>query len=843
LAEEQDAAVVEAACNNFVHVMDLESKIDWVGVNNENSAFCWTTKGKESYRGWWKQRFLITHQDIVPARDAIWRAAEASWWSWECGSRPFHWRWPDFYQEVIRDGLKVHFQEAPPKYKRSQRDMTDDAMKLQVIKKLMKARERGYIAPGLVESLTAFFAVPKGEDDIRLVYDGSVSGLNLCIWVPRFFLPTLRTHLRAVDEHTYMADVDIGEMFLNFILHRELQTLAGVDITHYFPKDAKDTADGRATKVWETWQRAAMGLRSSPYQAVQAMGVAEEVIRGSRMDPTNVFRWDDIVLNLPGSGDYDPSKPWVYKVRLEDGRIAADLFIFVDDLRPTGPSRRDAWLAARQAASKLNFLGIQDAPRKRRASSRSPGAWAGGVIKTTDDGVFVMTSQEKWDKAKAQIEEVRIMLERDPNKLNRKRLEQIRGFLQYVTQTYTSLTSFLIGFHMTIDSWRPGRDDEGWRYAQTLWEQMKKEDEDWSREEVNPEEVPVTVEAVPRFKDDLKALGRLMSAEHPPLKRARCKRTSKVYYGFGDASGSGFGATIQIEDEIHYEYGQWCSEVTEERSSNWRELNNLVEALERTVEEHDMHGCEIFIFTDNSTAEAAFWKGTSKSRLLFELVLRLKELELKHGLQLHVVHVSGKRMIAEGTDGLSRADHGEGVLLGKDIRFFIPLHLDPTVREPKVSEWISDVTRGLDFKVLKPSGWFDDAHNDGNFVWTIPPAAAEVVVEQLGFVRLKRPNSMHILIVPRLMTGRWRKHLTRGTDGYSRLEDKDVWDLSSHHEPLLIFVCLPFHSAKPKLQERSRLLDRISRTLYEQRVPQTRSGRRRDILRQLFWEARKLCPL
>jgi hypothetical protein len=74
-----------------------------------------------------------------------------------------------------------------------------------------------------------------------------------------------------------MADADSGEMFLNFILHRELQSLVGVDLTHYF--DSKDK-DGRATKIWETWQRAAMGLRSSPYQAVQAMGVAEEVIRG-----------------------------------------------------------------------------------------------------------------------------------------------------------------------------------------------------------------------------------------------------------------------------------------------------------------------------------------------------------------------------------------------------------------------------------------------------------------------------------------------------------------------------------------------------------------------------------
>jgi hypothetical protein len=77
------------------------------------------------------------------------------------------------------------------------------------MKKLTKVRQRGYIAPGIIASLTLFFEVEKGEDDIRLVYDGSVSGLNLSIWVPRFFLPTIRTHLWAVDENTYMADVDI----------------------------------------------------------------------------------------------------------------------------------------------------------------------------------------------------------------------------------------------------------------------------------------------------------------------------------------------------------------------------------------------------------------------------------------------------------------------------------------------------------------------------------------------------------------------------------------------------------------------------------------------------------
>jgi hypothetical protein len=294
----------------------------------------------------------------------------------------------------------------------------------------------------MVASLTAFFEVEKGDDDIRLVYDGSVIGLNLSIWVPRFFLPTIQTHLRAVDKNTYMADVDIGEMFLNFILHRELQSLAGVDLTNYFPMDDK------GSKVWEAWQQAAMGLASSPYQCVQAMGVAEEVIRGDRKEPGNVYRWDTVEMNLPGSEDYDPNRPWVCKLRMDDKRIAADLFIFVDDLRPTGSSRKEAWQAARRAASTLNFLGIQDAPRKRRDSSQNPGAWAGSVIRTGKDGVHMLTSQEKWDKAKRLLHEVWTMLEDRPEKLSRKRLEQIRGFLQYVAQTYSGFASYLIRFHI-----------------------------------------------------------------------------------------------------------------------------------------------------------------------------------------------------------------------------------------------------------------------------------------------------------------------------------------------------------------------------------------------------------
>jgi hypothetical protein len=66
----------------------------------------------------------------------------------------------------------------------------------------------------------------------------------------------------------------------------------------------------------------------------------------------------------------------------------------------------------------------------------------------------MLTSQGKWDKAKRLLQEFCAMLEYNPGNISQKRLEQIRGFLQYIVQTYSSLASFLIGFHMTIDGFR-----------------------------------------------------------------------------------------------------------------------------------------------------------------------------------------------------------------------------------------------------------------------------------------------------------------------------------------------------------------------------------------------------
>ena len=116
------------------------------------------------------------------------------------------------------------------------------------------------------------------------------------------------------------------------------------------------------------------------------------------------MRWDSIILNLVGSKEYNPSLPNVYKWDSIAKRIAGDLVAFIDDLRAIGYTLEQAWLIARWIASKLEFLGVQDAPRKRRLDN---GPWAGGLFDTIDGKITKTVTKAKWKKGKDYIKELR----------------------------------------------------------------------------------------------------------------------------------------------------------------------------------------------------------------------------------------------------------------------------------------------------------------------------------------------------------------------------------------------------------------------------------------------------
>jgi hypothetical protein len=319
----------------------------------------------------------------------------------------------------------------------------------------------------------------------------------------------------------------------------------------------------------------------------------------------------------------------------------------VDDVRSIGNTLEEARAVARVVASRLTYLGLQDAPRKRRDASQTPGAWAGSIVWTINGQVCVSASQERWDKAKAMIKWMTDSISLGAT-INFKQLESHRKFLIYLVRTYPAINPYLKGIHLLLDSWRPWRQDDGWKM--TLAEintamALKADSHD-----VEPvgcgEKAPRSVSWVPRFPDDVEALTALFASPTPPQRSMRLSASATAIYQFGDASGSGFGSSLIIDGEVFYRHGQWSTTFSKE-SSNFRELANLIHAIEDAYDKGLLFNAELFVFTDNSAAEGAFYKGTSPSRKLFDLVLRLRKLQMSGGLTVHVIHVAGKRMIAQ----------------------------------------------------------------------------------------------------------------------------------------------------------------------------------------------------
>ena len=67
-----------------------------------------------------------------------------------------------------------------------------------------------YILNGWVESITHMFCVPKGEDDIRMVYNGTSFRLNAVLWAPHFSLPVMNHTLRSLLKGFWQCDMDVG---------------------------------------------------------------------------------------------------------------------------------------------------------------------------------------------------------------------------------------------------------------------------------------------------------------------------------------------------------------------------------------------------------------------------------------------------------------------------------------------------------------------------------------------------------------------------------------------------------------------------------------------------------
>jgi len=488
-------------------------------------------------------------QDVEAGKDCLWYAMATDWWDWTLGSRPFFWRWNAPHQESVRDGFAPWVQSPLPRYRRPQPFEKDKVVREKVASKLSAVRSRKYLRKDEVRSLTSFFSVPKGDQDICMVYDASKSSLNKSLWAANFGLPTVETLCRSVDPTCWMGDLDIGEMFLNFPLHPDLQPFCGVDLKPYF-----GGRDNSHKSIWERWVCCVMGLKPSPFWCIKFLLLALETIFGDHKDPTNPFYWDTVQLNLPGCIAYDPSQPKLQRRRSDTDRLAAFIISCVDDMRSGGATEEACWGILHRVSSRAAYLGIQVATRKTRPPSPQPGPWAGAMVVLDGIGVGVKATQDKWDKTKGQLMHIQQLLQQG-GMLDRKLLESYRGSLVYLQRTYPAITPYVKGFHLSIDGWRENRDAEGWKIP----------------DKRVPVEVNLTppsfVSSVPRLSLDVAALLRLFKAAEPPVRWVRGNQITEVVYSFGDASGSGYGRTFGDHEQVGYTHGVWDAAMMDQTSN------------------------------------------------------------------------------------------------------------------------------------------------------------------------------------------------------------------------------------------------------------------------------------
>jgi hypothetical protein len=249
------------------------------------------------------------------------------------------------------------------------------------------------------------------------------------------------------------------------------------------------------------------------------------------------------------------------------------------------------------------------------------------------------------------------------------------------------------------------------------------------------------------------------------------------------------------------------------QSSNFKEFENVVQTIEEESRNGMLMGASLYLFTDNSTVEGALFKGNTPSRKLFNLVVRFRKVQMAYNAEIIVSHVAGTRMIAQGTDGVSRGLLTDGVNAGLEMLSFVPLHLSATERIPSLYSWVCSWL-GQEAELITPNQWFNRGHShdggcydekgfwrikigSGKFIWAPPPAAADVAVEELRKALTKRLDCTHVFLCPRLLTPQWQRHLNKACDLVLFMPaGSEIWPCEMF-EPLTIGFVFPFLSVRP----------------------------------------------
>jgi hypothetical protein len=250
-------------------------------------------------------------------------------------------------------------------------------------------------------------------------------------------------------------------------------------------------------------------------------------------------------------------------------------------------------------------------------------------------------------------------------------------------------------------------------------------------------------------------------AENELNRPIRYNKAAMLSPTWGDGSGTGTGGTIQVAMGPTQQWqGQWLPCVLS-NSSNWKEAHTCLLTMQQMWRSYGtaLRGTTVFYFTDNATTYYALRKGSSRIPSLHALVREIRLLCQQLGCLLEPVHVPGKVMINQGTDGLSRGVWVSPLHSGVSPTAVTAAVFAPVPIVPGLCEWVQSMLPSPTLYPLRHGmGQWPTAPSVLNraTLWCPQPEVASQIISTLLLLWCEVPWSTEILVlVPRVLQGNW----------------------------------------------------------------------------------------
>ena len=663
--------------------------------------------------------------DAILLQRAKWMLDKALWLEWQrqgVEDGPINllwWNWSGPIPEELIAGYKLPLRRPPPP---SQPDNYDSANVEKVWKEFARMTDRGYMegpfdhANGNVYMTHPLAAVPKkGSDKLRIVIDMTATMLNECLVAHRFILPQVQDVAARCYPGAWLMTAGLVDGFYGVEVREEDRKYLG--LRH--PRTGK----------YYRYTRLAMGAACSPaaFSRLVAWAVKEA-------DEYPEFKVERVVVN-----DTDPNMPRVYGVG-RDGLPVATSDWFVDDGCIVAPTRERVVAAYKRLVWLLEArLGWRICQRKTEGPAQQI-VFTGLVLDTIGadvGGPCTRLTAERREKCASRLQEF-LGAHAWGRKASRRDMASLVGELSFAANAVPAGRCFLARLYDAVHE--VGRAPTG-------------DALDYDRK------VDVTKEAVM----DLRWWERALDVS--PCVVLWRSGSFALHRCWSDASNYGFAESLAVDEheelpQMAFTHGVWPDALAQ-FSSNWHELATIVHSIRTRALE--LRGAQVHYMTDNTTSVKAVNTGTVRSPQLMKLSRELKLLQARYNIGVEAIHLPGRMMMKQGTDGASRQAPWLGMYSGGETShdLFSPVDWPCFKLNGSILESISEV-RSAGTLDGSPAGTWD-----GRVDWAgrdvfchVRPCHAQYVLGRLLEAQLRRGTSTSFtVVVPQVGMRAWSKFL------------------------------------------------------------------------------------